>query len=347
MPSAFWIISAVLSMAVLRAQNAEALLTQGIDQFQKGEYAAAHENLKKAVDLSPADARVITYLAIVQATLGDCAHTVNELAMQSKRNPDPKIRRLAGLASAQCFLARNDFAEIFPILTELLNKDPNDPDVLYLAAKVYNKAWNVTLYEIFQRVPSSYRVNQLSAEVFENQGKPAEAIAEYRKAIAKNPKALGLHSRLGRDLLLQSHSTDTLEEARKEFEAELVMNPNDAAAEYQLGQVLVNQQKAADARPHLEKALGLAPNFPDALVALAKLHYEAKKFDDAIKLLEHAVQLAPAMEAAHATLMAAYRDAGRNKEAMREKEQLDRLQKSQDGEFSDFRKKVEDKTNKQ
>ena len=235
MPSAFWIISAVLSIAVLRGQNAEALLTQGIDQFQKGEYAAAHEALKKAVDLSPADARAITYLAIVQATLGDCAHTVNELAMQSKRNPDPKIRRLAGLASAQCFLGRNDFAEIFPILTELLNKDPNDPDVLYLAAKVYNKAWNVTLYEMFQRVPSSYRVNQLSAEVFESQGKTAEAIAEYRKAIAKNPKALGLHSRLGRDLLLQSHSTGTLEQARKEFAAELAMNPNDASAEYQLG----------------------------------------------------------------------------------------------------------------
>ena len=344
MHAAIRIVVLIASIAAVHAQNAEALLAQGIDQFQKGEYTAARETLKKAVDLSPADARAITYLALVHAALGDCAHTVSELAMQWKRNPDPKIRKLAGLASAQCFLARNDFAEIFPILTDLLNKDPNDPDVLYLAAKVYNKAWNATLYEMFQRVPSSYRVNQLSAEVFENQGKFGEAAAEYRRAIAKNPKALGLHSRLGRDLLLQSRSADALEQARKEFEAELAMNPNDAAAEYQLGQALLSQQQPADAQPHLQKALALAPNFPEALVALAKLHYEAKKFDEAIKLLEHAVEIAPAMEAAHATLMAAYRDAGKNKEAMREKELLDKLQKPQDGEFSEFRKKAEEKT---
>ena len=343
MRSAAWIFSLAFSAAFLRAQNAEALLGRGIEQFQKGEYTAARETLKKAVDQSPADARSITYLAIVQATLGDCAHTMNELAMQAKRNPDPKIRKLAGLASVQCLLARNNFEEIFPILTELQNKDPNDPDVLYMAAKVYNKAWNVTLYEIFQRVPSSYRVNQLSAEVFENQGKPAEAIAEYRKAIAKNPKALGLHSRLGRDLLLQSHSPESIEEARKEFEAELALNPNDVSAEFQLGQVLVSQQKPADAEVHLERALYYAPNFPDALVALARLRYDAKKFEEAIKLLEHAVEIAPAMQAAHLALMDAYRDSGRSKDAMREKEQLDRLQKPSEGEFSEFRKKVEDK----
>jgi len=347
MQTALWVASLVLSMAVLQAQNAEALLTQGIDQFQKGEYTAARETLKKAVDASPADARAITYMALVMATLGDCAHTVNELAMQSKRNPDPKIKRLAGLAAAQCYLGRNDFTEIFPILTDLLNKDPNDPDVLYLAAKVYNKAWNATLYEMFQRVPSSYRVNQLSAEVFENQGKLVEAIAEYHKAISKNPKALGLHSRLGRDLMLQSHTGEELAQAQKEFEAELAMNPNDAAAEYQLGQALVKQQKPVDAQPHFEKALALAPNFPEALVALAKLHYAARKFDEAVKLLEHAVEIAPAMETAHETLMAAYRDAGKKKEAMREKEQLDKLQKPQANEFTDFKKKAEDKTSKQ
>jgi tetratricopeptide (TPR) repeat protein len=344
MRAALWVISTILSVAVLRAENAETLLTQGIERFQKGEYAAARETLKKAVDLSPADARAITYLAIVQATLGDCAHTINELAMQSKRNPDPKIRKLAGLASVQCLITRNDFAQIFPILTELSNSDPNDPDVLYLAAKVYNKAWNVTLYEMFQRVPSSYRVNQLSAEVFENQSKPAEAIAEYRKAIAKNPRALGLHSRLGRDLMLQSHAPETLEEARKEFEAELAINPNDAAAEFQLGQVLATQQKPADAEVHLEKALSSAPNFPEALVALARIRYDTKKFEEAIKLLERAVELAPAMQAAHIALMDAYRDAGRSKDAMREKEQLDKLQKPQEGEFSEFRKKIEDRT---
>ena len=263
--------------------------------------------------------------------------------MQSKRNPDPKIRRLAGLASAQCLLMRNDFFGIFPILTDLLNRDPNDPDALYLAAKVYNKAWNFTVYDMYQRVPSSYRVNQLSAEIFENQGKYAEAIAEYRKAIAKNPKALNLHSRLGRDILLQSRAPEGLEQARQEFAAELGLNPVDAATEYQLGQVLLSQEKAVEAEPCFEKAVALAPNFADALVALAKLRHAAKKLDEAIKLLERAIQYSPAMEAAHAALMEVYRDAGKNKEAQHEREQLDKLRKPLDGEFADFRKKLDDK----
>ena len=51
------------------------------------------------------------------------------------------------------------------------------------------KAWNDAIYRMYQKAPSSYRVDQLSAEVFETQGKYTEAVAEYRKAIAKNPKA--------------------------------------------------------------------------------------------------------------------------------------------------------------
>ena len=64
-------------------------------------------------------------------------------------------------------------------------------------------------------------MDQLSAEVFETQGKYTEAVAEYRKAIAKNPKAINLHYRLGRALLQQSHDPAILDQARKEFEAEL------------------------------------------------------------------------------------------------------------------------------
>ena len=92
-------------------------------------------------------------------------------------------------------------------------------------------------------------MNQLSAEIFETQGKYTEAIAEYRKAIEKNPNALNLHFRLGRALLMESHGAAALEQARQEFEAELRLNPKDAAAEYQVGQILVAQQKPSRPPP--------------------------------------------------------------------------------------------------
>ena len=71
------------------------------------------------------------------------------------------------------------------------------------------------------------------------------------KAIEKNPAALNLHYRLGRALLLQSHEPENLELARKEFEAELALNPGDAVAHFP-AQVQPARHGAVGARTDLE-----------------------------------------------------------------------------------------------
>ncbi len=140
---------------------------------------------------------------------------------------------------------------------------PADADVLYQSARLHMKAWNDTLFEMFQKAPTSYRVNQISAEIFEIQGRYAEAAAEYRKAIEKNPAALNLHFRLGRALLLESHSPENLALARREFEAELALNPGDAVAEYEIGQILLAGQAAARGRRSTSSApLAHQPRLP-------------------------------------------------------------------------------------
>ncbi|MBV8819322.1 MAG: tetratricopeptide repeat protein [Acidobacteriaceae bacterium] len=328
---------------VLLAQSAENLLDQGIEQFHKGEYVDARNSFTRAVSLSPADARAITFLAITKAALGDCSHSIDELRLQAGRNSDLEIRRLAGLAYIQCLIPQNRFNDIMPVLQQLQRTFPEDPDILYESAKVYNRAWNFTISDLYQKAPSSFRVNQLSAEIFESQGKYSEAISEYEKAVQKNPAALNLHYRLGRAMLLASHDPAQLDKAREQFEAELKLNPADAAAQYQIGQIYQNQQKTEDAAEHFGKALEIAPHFAEALVALGKIRTQSKQNDDAIALLERAVRLQPAMESAHYNLMLAYRAAGKNKEAQREKKELDKLQRPPDGEFSEFLKKLGDK----
>jgi tetratricopeptide (TPR) repeat protein len=196
---------------------------------------------------------------------------------------------------------------------------------------------------MYQKAPASYRVDQLSAEVFETQGKYTEAIAEYRKALSKNPKAINLHYKLGRALLQQSHDPAGLELARKEFEAELALNPSDAVAEYQVAQILGTQGRKADAAARYERAAKLRPDFPEALIAVAKVRSEAKQYADAVVLLERAVRLQPRGEIAHYNLMMAYRNAGRTADAQREKAELDKLQKPPEGEFTDFLKRLGEK----
>ena len=333
----------LLAASVLSAQNVEAIYSKGVGQFHKGEYAAALETLRQAGKLAPSDARVATFLALTRAALGDCANSVEDLKRQATRGTDRALRRLSGLAAVQCLLAGNRFEELSPILFDLRREYPDDADVLYQSAKVFNKAWNTAVYDMFRKTPASYRVNQLSADIFETQGRYAEAIAEYRKAIEKNPRALNLRFRLGRALLLESHRPEALEQAIREFQAELALNPSDAAAEYEVGQILTAQQKSADAAGHFEKALALSSDFPEALVALGKIRASAKRYDDAIRLLQRAVQSQPRMEAAHYALMLAYRDAGRMTDAQREKAELDKLQKPPEGEFTDFLKRLGEK----
>ena len=149
-----------------------------------------------------------------------------------------------------------------------------------------------------RRRPASFRVNQLSAEIFETQNRYSEAAAEYRKAIAKSPQTVNLHFRLGRAILLESHEPEALVQAQKEFEAELALNPGDAAAEFQIGQILNVSGKTPEAGAHFQKALDLSPDFAEAALALGKMRIQARQYAEAIPLLEHVVAVQPANEGA-------------------------------------------------
>lgn len=325
----------LLAAAPLIAQTA----ADGIEAFHRGQYSEARQILEKI----PNDPTARTFLALTRAATGACESARPELQKQFAENAESSLRRLSGIALVQCALAQNRLADAWPVVEKLQKSFPDDADVLYETARMHMKAWNDAVFQMYQKTPGSFRVNQLSGEIFETQGRYAEAAAEYRKAMQKNPTALNLHFRLGRALLLQSHEPTNLREARKEFEAELKLNPSDAVAEYEVGQTLAAEQDGAGAAPHFERAVALNGEFVEALIALAKTKSDSKRYFDAIPLLERAVKLQPASESAHYSLMLAYRNAGRPDDAKREKAIVDKLSKPPEGEFTQFLKKLGDK----
>jgi tetratricopeptide (TPR) repeat protein len=332
-------VIAFLGLCVTTTLFAQSQARDGIAAFNRGDYQTSRRQLEQAAS----DPRARAYLALTLAATGECAKANTELEHQFTAKSDPTLRRLAGLALAQCRIAAKRFDSAGAAVAQLERDFPSDPDVLYVAANYHMKAWNDAIYRMYKDAPSSYRVDQLSAEVFETQNKYTEAIEEYRRAIEKNPQAVNLHYRLGRALLAQSHDPAALERALKEFEAELSLNPFDAVAEYQVAQILTTQQKKPEAAMHFERAIELRPDFPEALIAVAKLRSEAKRYGDAVALLERAVKLQPRGEIAHYNLMLAYRNAGRMADAQREKTELDKLQKPPEGEFTNFLKRLGEK----
>jgi tetratricopeptide (TPR) repeat protein len=331
------VASIVVAAAVLAAGTVR---DEGIAAFNEGRYSAAIAKLTQAAK-DPTDRTARAFLALTEAALGNCQTALPGLLATDRGDGD--VYRLTKLAAVKCYNASGDSSHTFLLLDKLQKEFPNDPDVLYTAAKLHMKAFNDTTFAMFQRAPASYRVHELSAEIFEVEDRYSDAIAEYRKAIDLNPNAPELHFRLGRAILLQSHSLEALDQAAAEFHSELKLSPEDGACEFQLGQIAQVQAKTPDAESHFQRALKLSPNFVQALIALGKLKTQDKQYDDAVMLLSHATKLQPTNEAAHYGLLTAYRDSGQMDKAKGEKLILDHLQKPQEGEFSDFLKKLGEK----
>lgn len=323
-------VTRVLLVAVALVQGVWADTAQGVEAFNAGRYSEA-KKLLSAADKNDETAQL--FLALTEAATGECAAAIPTLV----RKP---LNKLGGIAAVKCYSSSGDTAREFGLLEELEQQFPNNADVLYLSAKQHMKAFNDATFAMFQRTPSSYRVHELSADIFEVQNRFDDAIAEYAKAIELNPNAPDLHFRLGRALLLQSHSPEVLERAANEFRAELKLNPEDASCEFQLGQIAQVETKASDAKAHFEEALKLSPDFVQALLALGKLEKNSPR---GIELLTKATTLEPSNEAAHYALLTAYRDSGQMDKAKAEKAILDKLQKPEDGEFSNFLKKLGEK----
>lgn len=330
-------VPALLPAVLIANAFADTTRDEGIAAFNEGRYSVALSKLTEASKDS-GDKTARTFLAMTQAALGDCKASLPDLTSVTQADGD--LYRLASLAAVKCYGSLGDDAKTYGLLKNLEQQFPKDPDVLYLAAKLHMKAFNDATYAMFQRTPASYRVHELSGEIFEVENRYSDAVAEYRKAIELNPNAPELHFRLGRAILLQSHSPESLEQAAAEFRSELKLSPEDGACEFQLGQIAQVQGNAAAAKPHFERAVALSPNFVQALIALGKLRSQQKEYAQAIELLSRAAQLQPSNESAHYALLTAYRDSGQMDKAKQEKAILDRLQKPPEGEFTDFLKKL-------
>lgn len=329
-----------IALLVPASFAADSARTEGIAAFNAGQYTVALQKLK---GLSDPTSRA--FFALTKAAMGNCREALPGLTSVPVSTPD--LFRLTGLAAAKCYSSIGEGPQAFSLLAKLEKQFPDNADVLYLSAKLHMKAFNNATFAMFQRTPASYRVHELSAEIFEVQNRYSDAIAEYRKAIELNPNASDLHYRLGRALLLESHSPQALDQAAAEFRSELKLSPEDGACEFQLGQIAQVQSKPDDARSHFQRALSLSPQHVQTLIALGKLDTQAKQYPQAIELLSRATALQPSNETAHYALLTAYRDSGQMDKAKSEKAILDRLQKPPEGEFSDFLKKLGEKQSPQ
>jgi len=253
------------------------------------------------------------------AESGHCSEALPLLNKSIRQVTDRDLKKRIGLDGLRCAMTHNTPYAALDFLQVLCRDFPNDPEVLYAATHAYSDLSVHTSSELMREAPFSYQVHELNAETLETQGKWDEAIAEYRKILEINPLLPGIHARLGRALLSKGKpSPETLGEIKSNFEAELEIDPNNASAEYVLGELALDANDAPAAIRHLSRATKLDAGFSDAFLALGTAFVSANRFAEAIPPLERYESLAPDSPTGHFQLAQAYSGVGRKDDANRE-----------------------------
>jgi tetratricopeptide (TPR) repeat protein len=257
--------------------------------------------------------------AVNLAQSGHCNEALPLLERTMPRVTMKDLKRHVGLAGVRCAMLANQAAAAERFLQFLNEEFPHDPEILYVSVHTYSDLSSRAAAELATTAPKSAPGRELNAEIFEQQGKWDQAEKEYRLILEQNPQMPGIHFRLGRLLLSKPQpAAEVAEQARKEFEAELKIDPYNAGAEYVLGELARQDQNWDEAARRFARAAKLDSGFGDAYLGWGEALLNIKKFSEAIPPLEQAVKLEPGNPATHYNLALAYSRSGRKDDAKRE-----------------------------
>ena len=257
--------------------------------------------------------------AIAMAESGHCVEALPLLKKFVRQVTNPDLKKRIGMLGLNCAMTHNAPYDSLDFLAVLNREFPRDPEVLYAAAHAYSDLSFRVSQDLVREAPFSYQVHLLNAEALETQGKSEEAAAEYRKILEMNPTLPGIHARLGRVLLSGAQpSAETVAQAKKNFEDELEIDPNNATAEYVLGELAKGEGDFSGAIRHYGRATKIDAGFAEAYLGLGSAFVASKQFTEAISPLETYEKLAPDSPTGHYQLALAYAGAGRKEDANRE-----------------------------
>lgn len=283
--------------------------------LSSGCFAAAAQGPSK----TSASALSAAEQATTLAENGHCPEALSVLARTVAQLKEPSLQKRAGLAGARCATLLQRWVDLQDFVRILNRQFPRDPEVLYVSVHAYSDLSSQAAEVLAQTAPDSIPGLEMDAEVNEMQGKWDQAEKDYRKALQKNPRYPGIHFRLARLLLSKPNpAPDFRDQAKRELQAELEINPADAGAEYVSGELARQAKDVPAAVQHFGQAAKLDPSFGDAYLGLGMSLLEEKAYQDAVTPLESAVKLEPGNPAAHFGLATAYARTGRKEAAERE-----------------------------
>jgi len=311
-------VTALQHLAQLAPSVPEVQANLGMALFFEGHATEALAAFDRARKLNPAMPQVDLMAALCQAELGRYREAVAVLAPAFEHPPDAETGRLIGLHLTRSYTELRQFDKALAAGEELLKRYPDDAEVLFQVSRLHADRSYGLMKQLLRVAPDSYWVHLANAQVQESLQRYDLAQQEYRKAIELNPKAPGAHVGLGRAILSVSKAQRAIDEAAREFERELALSPENAIAEFELGEIAREHGQPDRAREHLLRAVHYNQDFFEARIALGRLLLKQGKAREAIVHLEVATRLEPRDKLSHYLLASAHKSLGDQDAARRE-----------------------------
>lgn len=262
--------------------------------FEEKRFEQAVDEIHLALKLKPSLTRLHSLLAISLAELGRYQEALPGLQLSFAQSTDAEVRRMCGLQLMRTYTGLNENAKAVETALKLGHDFPNDPEILYNTGKVYGNYAYLTISKLAQDAPNSIWRHLAAAEAYESQGSALEALSEYQAVLTLDPHRRGIHYRMGRTLLAQYHQTGNtanVADAQKQFELELLADPGNGNAAYEIAEM---HRKAGDyeqAEQYFQQALARFPDFEEARVGLAGVLIAENKPGPAAEQLHAAIAL--------------------------------------------------------
>ena len=155
--------------------------------------------------------------------------------------------------------------------------------------------------------PNAWMAHTNLGVELDEQGRTAEAVAEYQAAIGINPNDAGARNNLAARLAQIGREP----EAVREWEQALRIQPRSAQTHTNLAFALAHLDRMEEAFDHWEKALDIQPDLLDAHYDFGVALAQSGRFTQAIEHYEKALRLKPDFADAHYRLAQALKHEGR------------------------------------
>jgi len=281
----------------LAPNMAEVHARLGLIYFQQGRFEQAVPALREAIRLKPILPNTDVLLGMALSELGRYQEALPALEKGFKRAADPALKRASGLQLQRGYTGLGQDDKAVEVALELTRLYPKDPEVLYHAGRLFANYAYLSTVKLAEVAPNSLWLHLADGEAKESQGRADAALKEYKEVLSLQPNRPGIHYRIGRVLLARgAEGNASQSEALKEFELELQLDPTNANASYEAGEIHRKSARFDRARELFSQAVKYYPDFAEAHLGLGRTLVSLGKAEEALAPLLKAISLDAANE---------------------------------------------------